>query len=123
MFVSMFVLSPAIVYTGARAAFLTSMIGLSVYLVPVLEAPMENVHCYRRRHRYSGLGLYSCQHSRFLRALAAVFRRGQQSGRDIIFAEALDMISERPLLGWQPVQFKYELGSRTASEIWHKGCP
>src|SRR5262249_39920277 len=40
------------------------------------------------------------------------YEEGDSSGRDKIFQEALDMIAERPLLGWQPIHFEYELGSR-----------
>jgi len=37
---------------------------------------------------------------------------GNTSGRDIIYQEALDMIFERPLVGWQPIEYSYELGTR-----------
>ena len=115
MFVSMLALSTAIVYTGTRTGFLTSMIGLSVYLVPY----------WKHRWRMSTVivGVIAIAGLAYIAANTPVFserwhefsEEGDTSGRDTIFAEALDMISERPLLGWQPVEFEYELGCRTGN--------
>jgi len=39
---------------------------------------------------------------------------GNMSGREQIFPEAWKMFTERPLLGWGPIENQYELGLRTA---------
>lgn len=41
---------------------------------------------------------------------------GKTAGRDIIFAEAIGMILERPLFGWGPINHYWELGPRTGDE-------
>jgi O-antigen ligase len=41
------------------------------------------------------------------------FEEGHTSGRDTILSAASGMFLERPLLGWQPVEFQSELGSRS----------
>ena len=113
MFVSMLALSIASVSTGSRVGFLMSMIGLSVYLVPYSK----------NRWRMSNVivGIIAIAGFAYIAATSVVFssrwrefsEAGDVAGRDKIFEEALDMISERPLVGWQPIQFKYELGRRT----------
>jgi O-antigen ligase len=42
---------------------------------------------------------------------------GRTAGRDIIYAEAIGMILERPLFGWGPIVHYWELGPRTGDEI------
>jgi O-antigen ligase len=115
MFVSMLALSTAIVTTGSRTPFLALMIGLSVYLVPY----------WKHRWRISTVivGVIAIAGSAYIAVNSPVFyerwqafsEEGDTSGRDFIFEHALDMISERPLLGWQPIQFEYELGSRVGN--------
>jgi O-antigen ligase len=113
IFGSMLVLSLATVYTGSRGAVVMLMVGLSVYLVPYWKN--------RWRMSTSIVALIAMAGLVYIAATTPVFyerwldysEEGDTSGRDKIFANGLDMISERPLVGWGPVEFRYELGSRT----------
>jgi len=115
MLSSMLVLSAAIVNISSRLGFLTAMAGVSVYLLPY----------WKNRWRISAVSIgiiaiaglaYLASYSPVLSSrLHAFSEEGDVSGRDMIFEQALGMISERPLIGWQPIQFEYELGSRTAA--------
>jgi len=40
------------------------------------------------------------------------YETGNTAGRDTIFAASVDMIAEKPLLGWGPIVLSYELGPR-----------
>jgi O-antigen ligase len=112
MCVSMLALSTALVITGSRTAFLASMIGLSVYLVPY----------WKHRWRMSTVivGVIAIAGLAYMAANSPVFyerwlnftEKGDTSGRDWIFEQSLEMISERPLVGWRPVEFEYELAYR-----------
>jgi O-antigen ligase len=42
------------------------------------------------------------------------FHEGKLAGREKIIPAALGMVAERPMFGWQPVRFQYELGRRVA---------
>jgi O-antigen ligase len=112
MFGSMFALSLATVYTGSRGGVVVLMVGLSVYLIPY----------WKKRWRMSAVivALIAMAGLAYVAATTPVFSErwldyydGQESTRDRVYEEALVMISQRPLVGWQPVEFWYELGSRT----------
>ena len=113
MFVSMLALSRALLYTGARSAFLASMMGLSVYLFPYLKHRWRIGHVIFGVIAIASLAYVAVNTPVFYERWREFSEEGKTSGRDRIFAEAYVMISERPLLGWQPVQFEYELGRRT----------
>ena len=47
-----------------------------------------------------------------LSRLERTYNTGDTAGRDRIFAASIEMISEKPLLGWRPIVWAYELGPR-----------
>jgi O-antigen ligase len=112
IFSSIFVLSLATVYTGSRGGVVMLMVGLSVYVIPY----------WRNRWRLSGvmialiamaaLAYVAVNTPAFYERWRTYVEEDDTSGRDRIFEEALVMISERPLVGWGPVEFRYELGRR-----------
>jgi O-antigen ligase len=112
MFVSMLVLSTALVYTGSRSVFLASMIGLSVYLVPYWKGRWRMSTVIVGVIAIAGLAYVAANTPVFYERWLDFAEEGDVSSRDTIYQHALDMISERPLLGWRPVEFEYELGSR-----------
>jgi O-antigen ligase len=117
MFVSMIVLSVAIVYSGTRNGFLAAIIGLSVYLVPYWKHRWRISTVIIGVIAIGGLAYIAAKSPVFYERWQAFVEEGDLASRDTIFEEALGMISERPLVGWQPVQFEYELGSRTGYSI------
>jgi O-antigen ligase len=110
--VCMLALAAALVNTGARTGALMAIIGLSVYLVPYWKS--------RWRLSSSIVGVIVIAGFVYLALNSFVFSSrwqafseiGDTSGRDTIFKDSFDMISERPLFGWQPIEFEYELGMR-----------
>lgn len=44
-------------------------------------------------------------------------KEGDSAGRDKILTYTLEMISERPILGWGPVEYQYELRRRYSGQI------
>jgi O-antigen ligase len=106
----------AMVYTGSRGGILASMTGVAVYALP---------SCGSKRKMMAILGtaivvisvIYLVLNdqstmSRFERT----YEQGEMAGRDIIFARAVEMISEKPLLGWGNVS-RSELGVRTGDGL------
>jgi O-antigen ligase len=102
----------AMVYTGSRGGMLASMTGITVYALP---------YCRAKRKMMAILGIAiaivsviylvlndQSTRSRFERT----YEQGETAGRNNIFAAAVEMISEKPLLGWGNMAGP-ELGSRT----------
>jgi O-antigen ligase len=115
MFVSMLALSTAIVYTGGRTAFLASMFGLSVYLVPYWKHRWRMSTVIVGIIVIAGLAYIAATRPVFYERWLQFSEEGDTSSRDTIYEDALDMIAERPLLGWQPIKFEYELGIRAGN--------
>ena len=101
-----------IIRTGSRSGALSLVAGLAVFLTPAGGM----------RRRIAAIGLAGVL---FLGALyliakdplmgarfGATIEEGDSAGRDKIYAAALGMVSERPLVGWGPGYGLYELGKR-----------
>jgi len=102
----------AMVYTGSRGGVLAFMAGVTLYALP---------YCRSKRKMMAILGIAialvsviylvlndQSTMSRFERT----YEQGETAGRNQIFAAAVEMISEKPLLGWGNMAGP-ELGSRT----------
>jgi O-antigen ligase len=113
IFASMIVLSFATVYTGSRGGVVMLMLGLSVYLVPYWKNRWRMSTAIIAVIAMTGLAYVAAKTPAFSERWRAYSEQGNTSGRDRIFEAALDMFSERPIIGWQPVEFRYELGRRT----------
>jgi O-antigen ligase len=109
---SILVLLLAIVFTGSRGGFLMTMVGLSVYLIPYWKNRWRVSTVCVALFAMGGLAYVAATTPAFVERWQE-FTEGQESARHRIKDEGFDMISERPLLGWQPVEFRYELGRRT----------
>jgi O-antigen ligase len=100
-----------IVNTGSRGGIGALMVGFAVYALPY----------WRSRGRLTAiilavLGIAATAYIVMQAPAAArwqsTFSEGQLAGREKIVPAAMEMFSERPFLGWQPVLFSYELGRR-----------
>jgi O-antigen ligase len=58
------------------------------------------------------------QFEAFRRRWEKTFATGDLTGREIIFAKAAEMVVDRPLIGWGPVQNRVELGFRLGAGEW-----
>jgi len=101
----------AIVKTGSRGGTLVVLSGFLVYLLP-----------YRRSKRavavmiltICGLGvlLYLIATEPLMTKRWQRAQEGDLATRQSTIPAALEMSIERPLFGWHPVEFRYELGTR-----------
>jgi O-antigen ligase len=108
-----FLLLVAIVYTGSRTGFLALIIGFLPYLLMKSRARMTAVGLVVLTLMVAVQLAVSNPMSSQRWSLA--FQEGSLAGREKITWEGMDMVLERPLLGWKPVEFWAELGRR------HKG--
>jgi O-antigen ligase len=113
MFGSIFAVSLATVYSGSRGGVVMLMLGLSVYTVPYWKNRWRLSAGIVALIGMAGLAYIAAMTPAFSERWREYTEEDDTSGRDLIYGEAFDMISERPLVGWQPVEFWYELGSRT----------
>jgi O-antigen ligase len=101
-----------IVSTGSRVGTGALIIGLLMYLLP-----------YRRsKQKWAAiilaiLGIAATVHlivhsPSTMQRWEGALSKGQLSGREEIVPAAIEMISERPFLGWQPARFQAELARR-----------
>ena len=102
----------ATVYAGSRAALGSLLIGFLVYLVPHWRAQRKLCTAL-----FALLGIavtvYFAMHSlTTMQRWQQTVYEGRLDGREKIVPAALTMFIESPLIGWQPVIFQYELGSR-----------
>ena len=106
----------AIVYTGSRT-------GLSTLIVGTLPCLLLS----RARAKITAVALviptlfaviyFAASHQVSAHRWNLTFEEGNLARRDKIFASAIEMIAERPLFGWHPVELWDELGRRTKT-LW-----
>jgi O-antigen ligase len=109
-------LMTVMVQTGSRTGVLAFIIGCLIYLLP---------HWRSRRLMISiilatlviGATVYMVANDPdLMRRWNATYYEGSTSGRDVIYEAAFNMISEKPILGWHPIMWFYELGYRVG--LW-----
>jgi O-antigen ligase len=105
-------LMTALIYTGSRTACLVLLLGAVLLTLPYRSSKRKTAAVM-----WVSLAVLSAIYitvndptmsSRWQRA----YEKGDTAGRDKIFLASLEMFTERPLIGWGPVQLWYELGSR-----------
>ncbi|MDH3601002.1 MAG: O-antigen ligase family protein [Candidatus Tectomicrobia bacterium] len=108
-------LMTALIYTGSRTACLVLLLGAVLLTLPYRSSKRKMAAVV-----WVSLAIISAIYititdpamsSRWTLAL----EKGDTAGRDKIFLSSLEMFTERPLIGWGPVQLWYELGARTGS--------
>jgi O-antigen ligase len=105
-------LVPALVSTGSRGGIVVFVFGYLVFLLPSKR--------YRGKPTVPILTILALAATVYIISRnATVFTRFQQtyetgdlSGRLGIYTRALEMFSEKPIFGWGPAEFWYELGRR-----------
>jgi O-antigen ligase len=58
------------------------------------------------------LGIFSYQVDAVRLRWEQTLLEGRVAGRDVIYTQAVGMVMEKPMFGWGPVNYLYELGSR-----------
>lgn len=101
-----------IIQTGSRGGLVTTAIGVFVFLGsgPTLQARLRNLLV--GAVLLGGLGFLALQSEVMRARVEKTVESGHMSGRDRIWPIAVEMILERPVLGWGPTANKRELASR-----------
>jgi len=98
-----------LVRTGSRTGIGILAIGVLVYMLPQRRAKRGPTSMVLAVLVLGVLGYMASNSSVASRLGDALEGR---TGRERIFATSFEMIEERPLLGWRPIVFWYELGER-----------
>jgi O-antigen ligase len=88
------------------------VLGVACYALPYRSSKRKMVAFLGATIAVVGVVYIVVNNSTALSRLEASYATGDTSGRGEIFAAAIEMIAEKPLLGWRPVVWAYELGSR-----------
>lgn len=107
----------AMVATGSRGGVLAFMTGCVVYLLPYWRSKRTLTAIF-----FVMLGIVTVVYMiasdpEFLERWQTTYYEGSLAGREKIMPAAIEMALERPIFGWQPVAFLYELGFRSYG-IW-----
>jgi O-antigen ligase len=113
-------LVPALVSTGSRGGMVVFILGFLVYLLPSRRYRGKPTVPILAILAIAALVYFISQSSMALTRFQQTYERGDTAGRLGIYTEAIEMISERPLFGWRPVEFWYELGRRYLGYWWIK---
>jgi len=111
----------AIVMSGSRGALLAFLMGGMVYLFPYRRSKRVLTAIFIVTVAVSAVVYFVATNSDFLERWNRTYYEGSLEGREDIFATAAEMILERPMLGWQPVDYYYELGRRLGGVYFSKG--
>lgn len=107
-----------VVDTGSRSAMVSLALGLTVFAVagaPTTRARLRNVFLAAL---LLGLIVSVAYNSPVVRRrFQEAVEQGALAGRERIYPALVQMFAERPLVGWGPVNNKYELGIRLDERI------
>ena len=115
-----FIFPPLVVLiqTGSRGGILALAAGLLVYALPLARRrPKATLAAFTLAVLAMGATLFMlAQDPEFVKRWQAVYYEGSLSSRENIFPAALEMVLERPIFGWHPIEGFYELAWRLG--IW-----
>jgi O-antigen ligase len=113
----------AMVRTGSRTAFAAFVVSVLSFLVPLGGSnKLRIIPLILLMLTLSGIGYLAATDPVLSARWSDTLIEGKTSGRDKIVSEAIGMIAERPLFGWQPVEYLYELGRREGI-LWSQRDP
>ena len=114
-------LGASVVATGSRGGLVALGLGLVVFALGGAHSAWIRVRNGAVTALAIGVLVYATYanpltRSRFTEAL----ERGALAGRERIYPALLEMFAERPVVGWGPVNNKYELGIRLDERIFRR---
>lgn len=105
------------VRSGSRTAILAFAIGFAICgILPNRQSGGRKMVLFLAIFVVAALTFLVIQHPTLLTRFEEGYS-GNLAGRQVIVPASLEMISERPVLGWQPVAYWEELGRRVG-QIW-----
>lgn len=105
------IMAAFLIKTGSRGAMLAFIIGISFLLVKGgnIRAKLGlTVIVILGLGALIGLSLNTSMAERFERSLS----KGDTAGREVVYLEGAGMVNEKPLTGWGPLRYRYELANR-----------
>ena len=104
-----------LVYTTSRSGAAAFIIGASLYLLPYRAGRHKTLAILLGMAAVIGMVYVVASHPIFSERWQKAYYEGNLSSRDKIWSAAIEMISEKPFLGWQPVISEYETDWRLGS--------
>ena len=120
MTMSLFLLA-AMVYTGARGGILACIAGVALYALPYYRSKRKMTAILAVTIAVVAVVYFAVNNQNTLSRLAMTYETGTTAGRDKIFAASIEMIAEKPFLGWGPVVWAPELGAREGRGFAERG--
>ncbi len=111
----------ALVLSGSRGQVLAFIVGCLVYLLPYRRSKGVLLAIVLATLAISTVVFLVAKNSGFMERWEGTYYEGNLAGREEIFSAAAEMILEKPLLGWQPVNWVDELGRRVGGEWTWRG--
>jgi O-antigen ligase len=102
----------AMVYTGSRGGIMAGVTGVALYALPYCRSKRKMTALLGATIAVVGIVYIAVNDPGTWSRLERTYHTGDTAGRDAIFAASIEMISEKPFLGWRPVAWAYELGPR-----------
>lgn len=97
---------------GSRGALVVLVTGYLVYVLPIASVKSRLAAIFVAVAGIAAIVYMAAVSPEYSERWKQTYYEGNVSGRDEIYAASIEMILERPLLGWHPVLHWYELGSR-----------
>lgn len=107
----------ALVFSGSRGEVLAFVVGSAIYLLPYRRSKRVLAAVLLATLAIAAVIYFIAQNSDFLERWEKTYYEGDLAGREDIFPAAGEMIRERPIVGWQSVNWVYELGRRVGG-VW-----
>jgi len=100
------------VYTGSRGGIIAFLTGVAVYALPYRKSKRKMIAILGAAITVVGVLYFVVNDQSTMSRFERSYKKGETAGRDRLFAVSAEMIAEKPLLGWQPIVYSYELASR-----------
>jgi O-antigen ligase len=106
-----------LVATGSKGGLLSFVLGASLFLIPLAPSRRRFAAFVLGGFALIALGVMVARNPVAVRRLTDTVETGAVAKRNVIYPRAFEMFLERPVLGWGPIGFIYELGSRMGESV------
>jgi O-antigen ligase len=107
----------AIIQTGSRGGLVALAFGLLIWAIGLGRTTAAQIRGLFIGVLALGVLAFGVLQSSMMRTrLAAAAEEGSLAGRERIYPAVVGMISERPILGWGPIENQYEIAARIGEE-------
>lgn len=108
----------SVVDTGSRGGLVALGLGLVVYALAGARTPWARIrNAVLTGFAMVGLVAFTYTNDLMRSRFADALEHGAMAGRERIYPALVEMFAERPVVGWGPVNNKYELGIRLDERI------